>query len=180
MGNNTPNREKILGNKRLQSIEVQVHTYLRGQTMTTKRIKDAFDGLASKKTIHQVVSNSPFFMIEGPDHQVTPLENQTHKATITYDFSYDGDEDNIELTIGTKEGKVGTGEEVTNAVLNGLDYKLRIKVSPTAMGLGNWKLDIKSIEVKDEGNKHKRILIGDNPIEKSGSWTQEFRTKIPL
>jgi hypothetical protein len=48
---NTKNRNKVLDSRRLQSIELQVYTFLNGTKMTIKRVESSFEGLASLKAI---------------------------------------------------------------------------------------------------------------------------------
>lgn len=164
-------RQEILGSKRLQSLELQIFTYVRflkEERATIQKIRDALLGIASVDTIKKIVDNSPFFIVEN-NHVSTAESN--HIADIIYDF--DPHNPNAELTISGKNAPKGTGKLLQGVELKGIAYRLQVKVLHP--GVGNWKLNIKKIKVTDRGDEHERRMES-NPLTENGNHNWAYDT----
>lgn len=163
--------EDLVSNIRLASLESQIFSFLGDSKRTIPEIHKGFRGLASPKTIKGIVTESPFFGIEGD--LIVALDSE-NKADITYDFNSDSSSD--ELFLSGKSSKRGVDQTQTDVSLTVGTYEMTVKV--IVEGVGNWKLDIKKIDVTTTGNEHQRTL-DSNPLEGEGTYSEKIHFTNP-
>ncbi|MCB0629050.1 MAG: hypothetical protein R2824_19745 [Saprospiraceae bacterium] len=165
-------RNIILESKRLQSLELQIFLYLNfveQERSSIEKIRKAFLGLASSSTIRKIVCNSSFFTFG--DDDTVGIMLVKHKADITYDF--EPDNPNSQLKLSGKTAATGKNKSLKGVTLFGIGYRLEVNVIQN--GVGNWKLNIKKLEITDLGNQHQRKMES-NPLHENGDHNRGYDT----
>lgn len=158
--------QKILTNKRLTSLELQILNFLGDNHKSISEIHIGFRGLASKQTIKDIVTVSPFFEI---DDDIIVAFEANHKANVTYDFQ--ADSPSAELFLSGISAPSGEKQNLANVSLTVGLFEIGIKV--IVEGTGNWKLNVRAINVTGPGPTHKRSLV-DNPLEGEGTYVEQL------
>lgn len=163
--------EDLINNKRLASLELQIFTFLGNSKRTVPEIQKSFHGLASVETIENIVKTSIFF--DSEDEYIVALDSE-NKADISYDFN--SDSPSVELLLSGKSSNKGDDQTQTGVSLTVGTYEMTVKV--VGEGVGNWKLNVKKIEVTTSGNEHQRVLDG-NPLEGEGTYPEQIHFTNP-
>jgi hypothetical protein len=145
-----------LGSKRLATIEMEMFDHLENKAIPPKELKKKFHRRASQKTIDTIIDESVFFDIDTTTGNAE-IKVSTHDAVITYDFIYQGADENVSIKIDGKAGGVGTGKTLTGIKLYGPRYRLKAYITASEPGR-IWTFTPTAIRVEGDNRKMKPLF----------------------